>query len=220
MSVNDTHTVSPVVGSEGLALNTQAVASQISAVEKASAQSVDSIRRENQLSGDVIDMQIKAIITQIELEKGSIQRELSHMVKFTEAASFEHWRSHESLHLAQDRSDDAANEALEKRLGILNNDKIQIREILASVATRESVDLALTASNRNIESEKSDTRRRFEMLEGKIHELEKNLSKDIQVESRPGQDMKTSQAAIIAAIGVVATILGIVIVVMNLVTGP
>ncbi|MBA2707353.1 MAG: hypothetical protein H0U59_06075 [Gemmatimonadaceae bacterium] len=218
--MNDANTVSPVVGSEGLALNTQAVASQISAVEKSSAQSVDSIRREQALAVSVLDTHIAGITTQIELEKESIRRELAHMVKFTEASSFEHWRSHESMHIAQDRSDDAANEALEKRLGILNNDKIQIREILSSVATRESVDLALQAANRSIESEKADTRRRFETLEAKIHELEKNLSKDIQVESRPGQDLRTSQGTIIAAIGIMATILGVIVVVMNLVSGP
>ena len=210
---------SDVVGSEGLALNTQAVASQISAVEKSAVQAVDSLRRENLLVKETLAVEIAGIVNSIGLEKECIRRELSHMAKSSESSAFEHWRSHESMHIAQDRSDDAANDALEKRLGILNNDKVQIRDILATVATRESVEVALAASNRNIESEKADSRRRFEMLEAKIYELEKSLIKDIRTEARPGQDLKTSQGAIIAAIGIVATILGVLVVVMNLFAG-
>ncbi len=220
MVVNEVNGVSPVVGSEGLALNTQAVASQISAVEKAAAQSIDSVRREQKLAVDIVCAEIAAIGKQIALEKDSIRRELEQMVKGAELVALAAWQSHQSLHLAQERSDDAANEALEKRLGILNNDKVQIREILGTVATRESVDVALTSSNRNIESEKSDSRRRFEMLESKIHELEKDLSKDISREARPGQDMKTGQAAIIAAIGVVGTVLAVIVVALNILSGP
>ena len=209
---------SVVVGAEGLALNTQAVASQISAVEKSSINAMESVRREMTLERLAIEKDILSIRQQIDLEKESIRRELAQMVKMQETDSFEHWRAHDALHLAQDRSDDAANEAVEKRLGILNNDKTQIRDILTTVATRESVDVALTSSNRNIESEKADTRRRFETLEAKFYELEKDLSQEIRKEVRPGQDMKVGQGAIVAAVLFLITLLGGLVVVMNLVS--
>ncbi len=215
-----------VVGSEGLAVNTQAVASQISAVEKSAGQAIDSLRRELLLVLDSkqaehtamrleVQLLVESVQKQIELEKDSIRRELTQAEKFAEASACDRWKSHEALHHAQERSDDAANEALEKRLTILNNDKVQIREILATTATRESLDAAIAAITRNVESEKTDTRRRFESMEAKTYELENRLGNSIRAESRPGQDLSKGVGTILAAITVLGLVIGVLIAVAN-----
>ena len=66
-----------------------------------------------------------------------------------------------------------------------------------------------------VDTERVDTRRRFELLEAKLHDLEKRLGRDLRAEVRPVQDHITGQAAIIAAVVACAAILGSVIIAVN-----
>lgn len=115
-----------------------------------------------------------------------------------------HWHEHSATHLQQEEAVRVAVTALDKRLDAMNEFRNALTEQASRFVTATAVD-----------SEKADTRRRFELVEAKLNTLEKEMGRELRSEVRPVQDAKVGQSAIIAAMVVGVSILGVLIVLAN-----
>jgi len=114
------------------------------------------------------------------------------------------WSAHKEIHAQEQEAIRVALQNMEKRLDGMNEWRGTIGDRDARLATRESV----TSLEARFTRFEEDTRRRFE-----------EMGVELRREVRPGQDMKTSQAAIIAAVVLVIMFIGFLITIANFV-GP
>lgn len=125
------------------------------------------------------------------------------------------WRvAHEAVHVQQHRAIDAAVSSLDKRLEGLN----ELRKVVVERDKAYATIAALAGVQLAIESEKVDTRLRFERIESRLNDMVTSLSREARNEGRPGQDLKNSQAAIIAAVLFAVAVIGIIIAIANIAT--
>jgi hypothetical protein len=225
MSSDDTR-LQPVVGPEGLAITLAGLAQQVGAIEKAADLKVESLRREmaamvladDRWTGAEIQRfteMIAAVKAEAKADNDGIHREID----LAKAAVFQmgrdQWGAHTESHQAKDRADDAALAAMNHRLEGMNEFRAQINELTRTLAPRDVVDTLISSIASRLESEKVDTRLRFEKSEAKINALEKEMGRELRAEVRPVQDARVGQLAVVSAVVIGISILSVVIVVAN-----
>jgi hypothetical protein len=234
-----------IVGPEGLAANLAALASQLGALEKSTNQQFGSlaqavemqaagIRRETASEAQRLDtllsenanrsnMLVDALRAELLLQIATIRAEIANvaavadqrMSRFMEVKDL-HWTEHRETHAQQAEAIRLAYAGMDKRLDAMNEFRAQISDMTGTFATKESVDKSVGNVEARVERGELDARRRDELKEAKINDLEKQLGREMRAEVRPVQDMKVGQGALVAAIAVAVSLISIIVWVLSL----
>ncbi len=133
-----------------------------------------------------------------------------------------HAEAHERDHVGHQREHglnnlaiDKAESATDKRFSVANGYKEQINELVRTLASRDSVDVITKDVDRRFEESRKDRERRHEELRLAISTLERT---DVKAEGK-GIGQGAMVAYIVTAVGLVGSVLAILIVLSNVVTG-
>jgi hypothetical protein len=132
-----------------------------------------------------------------------------------EAHQREH-EAHQREHAKDAVAIDKAEKATDLRFAAANAFREQISDMTRTFATKEALDSHLSESDRRIQDIRATYDRRVEELRNRVELIEKG---DVKQEGR-GIGQAATVAAIVAAVGFFATLLGIVIVLANVFTQP
>jgi biopolymer transport protein ExbB/TolQ len=123
--------------------------------------------------------------------------------------------THKDQHAAENRAVTAATVAMDKRLDQMNEFREQLRDQATSFVRRETLDAFIVERRHALEALGNEIDKRYEEL--------RNLIATEREERRANEGvrrgMNATTAIIVTAIGVMGTVLGIVVVVVNLLTG-
>lgn len=123
--------------------------------------------------------------------------------------------SHVAQHASENRAVMAATVAMDKRLDEMNAFREQLRDQAATFVRRETLDAFIAERRHALEAVGSEIDKRYEELRTLIatEREERRAAEGVR------RGVNSSTAVIVAAIGVVGTVLGIIVVVLNLATG-
>ncbi len=139
---------------------------------------------------------------------------MERMARFMEVKEL-HWIEHRATHTQERDAIHLAQAAIDHRLDTMNHLNERIENLIATFPTRESVDRSVGTLEARVERNEIDARRRDELKEAKINQLEKDLGIELRREVRPVQDKAAGQGAIWAAIMGAVILISIVIAIAN-----
>ncbi len=142
---------------------------------------------------------------------------MERMARFMELKNL-HWDEHRLTHSQESEANRLAQRAIDQRLEAANHLNERIEGITSTFSTQAALDRAVGALEARVERNEIDARRRDELKEAKINQLEKDLGIELRREVRPVQDARVGQAAIWAAVIGAIALIGIIITLANYAT--
>ncbi len=139
---------------------------------------------------------------------------IERMARFMEVKEL-HWHEHRLTHAQEGEAIRVSQRAIDQRLDAANHLNERIEVLVSTYATRDSVDRSVGTLESRVERNEIDARRRDELKEAKINQLEKDLGIELRREVRPVQDRAVGQAAIWAAIIGVIAVIGVIVTLAN-----
>src|SRR5687768_12941196 len=209
-----------IIGPEGLSTTVAGLAAQLSGIEKSQDLKVEALRREIALEAARLEGVAEEVRKEARLANEGISRELEIMKNLLMEMGHERWRAHESLHHQEQQAVQVAVEAMDKRLDSMNEFRAQMNDMAREFATKESTDKATTGLESRLFRLEEDTRRRFEVGEATARDRFEKSGHEGRVALRPLEDERTGRVAIIAAIVLVGTILGMIVLAANFLSAP
>lgn len=205
---------------EEVRLHVERIQCEIDRIEEAGRRELEAYASSSHNEGATLISKYDTIINTLEsrlrteiANVGDVAME--RMARFMEVKEL-HWHEHRETHKQEQQAITVANVNLDARLHALNDVRKQTNDVLSHMMTKDAAEKQVATIEARVDRGEQDSRRRFELSDAKFATLERDMGIELRKEVRPAQDKATGQTAIIAAILAGITILGFIIVVMNL----